>query len=93
MPGRIRLSFGGATIVPPIDDEHVRRRRLGQIAVAEHHRLDGARVGGQLAHQHVADERDRLEVAALPAVVLGGDDGHPALDLLGRSASRADCSS
>jgi hypothetical protein len=38
----------------------------------------------QLAHQHVADERNRLEVAAPPAVVLGGDHCNAALDLLGR---------
>ena len=67
-----------------VHDEHVRRRRLGQVAVAEHHGLDRARVGGELAHQHVAEQRDRLEVAALPAVVVGGDDGDAVLDLLAR---------
>ncbi len=66
------------------DDQHVRGRGFGEQPVAEHHGLDRAGVGGKLAHQHVADERDRLQVAAPPAVVLGGDHRHALLDLLGR---------
>ena len=40
MPGRIRLSLGGTMMRPSRHDQHVRRRRFGEKAVAEHHGLD-----------------------------------------------------
>src|SRR6185503_15643480 len=52
-----------------LDDEYVRRRRLGQSSVAEQDGFRRARFGRELAQQAVADERDRLDVAAQPAVV------------------------
>jgi hypothetical protein len=65
-------------------DEHVARRGFGQHAVAEQNRLGRAGVRRELPQQHVADQRDRLDVAAMPAVVLRAHRFGAALDGLAR---------
>src|SRR3954471_3187539 len=65
-------------------DEHVGRGRLGQLAVAQKERLDCIGLGRKLAQQHVTDERDRLDVAAQPAIVARSDHARAALHLHAR---------
>jgi hypothetical protein len=62
--------LGGATIVPPITT-----RTFDADASVRY---------PSLPHQHVADERNGLEIAAPPAVILGGDDRDALPDLLRR---------
>jgi hypothetical protein len=57
--------------------------RLGEPAVAEHDGLQRAVVGRHLARQHVAQQADALDVAALPAEVARGGAGHALVALLG----------
>ena len=82
MPGSIRWLFGGARSRSPRDDEDVAGRAFGEQAVAEQHGLGRARVDRDLAQQHVAEQRDRLDVAPTPAVVGRGDRSDAVLDLL-----------
>ena len=48
-------------------------RAFGQVAVAEHQAFEGAGVERSLAREHVAQQRDRLDVAVQPALVGQGD--------------------
>ena len=49
--------------------EDVAGRALGEKTIAKEHRLHRAGVHRDLAQQHVAEQRDRLDVAAAPAEV------------------------
>src|ERR671937_2702304 len=66
-----------------LDEEHVGSRGLGELAVAKENCLHGVRFGRELAQQHVADERDRFDVATQPPVILRRDGGGAALHLRG----------
>jgi hypothetical protein len=52
-----------------VGDPDVAGRGLGEPAVAEHDGLQRAVVGRHLPRQHVAQQADALDVAALPAEV------------------------
>src|SRR4051794_4713292 len=83
-PGKDELVLRRRLDHPAADDEHVGGRRLSQLAVAQKEGLDRIGLGRKLAQQHVADERDRLDVAAQPAVVARGDRAGAALHLHAR---------
>ena len=86
MPSSTCSLFGGPSSAPSWTTQTLLRRRLGEEAVAEHDRLERAVVGRDLPRQHVAEQRDALDVAALPAEVARADAGHALVALLGRSA-------
>ena len=60
------------------------RAALREIAVAQQDRFCGACVRSHPAQEHVAEQRRRLDVAAIPAHVLGRDRGDAVFDGGGR---------
>src|SRR5687767_3762298 len=79
--GQDQVALGRRLDHAALDDENVRGRSLGELAVAEQDGLYCAGIGRELPQQAVAEERDRLDVAAQPAVVLRAHRGAALLHL------------
>jgi hypothetical protein len=58
---------------------------------SEHDRLDRVAVGRHLARQHVAEQRDALDVGALPAKIARADAGDAVVALLSRRRLHRAC--
>ena len=80
VPGRMWWLFGGVDEHAAAHEEHAARGAFEQQAVAHEQRLVRAAVCRLLPQQHVAEQRDRLDVAAVPANVLERHGRKPLLE-------------
>ena len=84
MPRRIRLSCGAAATTPSFTTNTFDADASVSMPSRKQDRLGRARVGRDLAREHVAQERGGLDVALLPAEVARGHAGDAVFDLLAR---------